>query len=87
MNKFFTQKDIDEIIDMIELSTNSSIDEKHISCFPMLHSLALGNSTLSDYSESDIKDAIKQVTLEKDFFQSIGNFDCYLFDKILEFLK
>lgn len=87
MNTFFNQKDIDEIADMIEIAKNSSIDGKRIDCFPMVYSLALGKSNLSDYSQHEIKEAIEQVALEKDFFQSIDSLDCSLFNKVICFLE
>ena len=94
MRIFFTSQEIEEIALNVESYQDTTIgveggNEQPITCFSMLYSLSSGASNLSDYSETEIRSAIDQVELVKEFFQSIGgpaSIDCSLYDKLIAFL-
>ena len=90
MNVSLTSEEISDIADSMEFyKTPTTIDGQAITCYPMIYAFCTGTNKISDYSENQIKEAINQLTLEKELYQSIdvtGCLDLSLSDKLIALL-
>lgn len=81
----FTKDELEELYKFIDHTSGMTINDKEITCFKDLHSLASGE--IQSISNAISTDYIEQIVLLKDSYEAFGCNDCSLFDKIIQFLE